>query len=103
MTSKPPPFLFLSHQRISYPGSLTLRSGIVWSSFDSVIPIIAALVLLAMHFNSSSFWSKLSILIWRKCKPFLLSSSQMLVFLARDIWNGQRFRLKVAKATDKNC
>ena len=47
----PPPFLFLSHWRISYPGRLTSRSGTVSSSFDSVIPIIAALVLFGMHFN----------------------------------------------------
>ena len=55
----PSPFLLLSHQKISYPGKLTSRSGTVWSSFDSVIPIIAALVLLAMHFNSWISVSKL--------------------------------------------
>ena len=57
----PPPFLFLSHRRISYPGRLTSISGTVRSSFDSVIPIIA-LALLAMRFNSSIFGSKLFIL-----------------------------------------
>ena len=43
------PFLFMSHQRISYPGRLNSRSGTIWSSF--VIPTIVALVLLAMHLN----------------------------------------------------
>ena len=55
------PFLVLSPQRILYPGMLTSRSGTVWSSFDFVIPITVALVLLALHFNSSIFVSKLFI------------------------------------------
>ena len=59
----PPPFLFLSHRRISYPGRSTSRSGTAWSSFDSVIPIIASLVVLAMHFNLLIFGRELFISI----------------------------------------
>ena len=74
----------------------------VWLSFYSVIPIIVARVLLAMHFNSSIFRSKLFILIWRKCKPFLLSGSQILVFTAGDIRTSSRFRLTSLESSKKN-
>ena len=61
--------LFLSYQRISFSGRLTLRSGIVWSSFDSVI---VSLIILVMYLNSTIFGGQLFILIWRKCKPFFV-------------------------------
>ena len=77
-------FLFLSHQRISYPGKFTSELGTVWSSFGSVIPIIAAFVLLAIHLISSFFESKLLMFICRKCKPFLLSGSHIVEFIYGD-------------------
>ena len=64
--STPPLFLLLSHRRISYPGKFTSESGTVWSIFDSVIPIIAALVLFAMNLISSFFESKLLMFVCRK-------------------------------------
>ena len=80
----PPPFLFLSNPRISYPGKFASESGTVWSSFDSVIPVIAALVLLAMQLLSSFFKSKLLMFVCRKCKPFLLSGSHMVELISGD-------------------
>ena len=68
----PPPFLCLSHRGISYPGKFASESGTVWSNFDSVIPIIAPVVILTMHLISSSFKSKLLMFICRKCKPFFV-------------------------------
>ena len=62
--------IFLSHWRISYPGRVNFESGTVWSSFDSVIPIVVALVLLAMHLISSFFESNLLMFLCRKWKPF---------------------------------
>ena len=55
LQATPPPFLFLSHWRISYPGRLTSRPGTEWQSFASVIPIIAVSTLLSILFNSSIF------------------------------------------------
>ena len=78
-------FLFLSHQRISYPGKFTSELGTVWSSFGSVIPIIAAFVLLAIHLISPFFESRLLMFICRKCKPFLLSGgSHIIEFISGD-------------------
>ena len=71
------PFLYPSHRRISYPGKFASESGTGWSSFDSVIPIIVALVLLAMHLISSFFESKLLMFISKKYKLLLLSSSHI--------------------------
>ena len=79
---------------ISYPpGRFTSESGRVWSSFDSVIPIIAALVLLAMHLNSSFFKTTLLMFICRKCKPSLLNGSHMVEFISGDLRIGPGFRL----------
>ena len=56
-------------------------------------PIIAALVLLAKHFISSFFGSKLLILICRKCKPFLLSGCNIVELIFGDFWIGPGFSL----------
>ena len=63
VTSNTTTALFLSNRRISYPGRFTSELVIVWSSFDSAIPIIAALVLLAMHLISTFFERKLLMFI----------------------------------------
>ena len=63
----------------------TSESCTVWSCFDSVIPIIAALVLLAMHLILSFFESTLLMFIYRKCKPFLFSGSHMVELISRDL------------------
>ena len=81
-------FLFLSNRGISYRGKFTSESGTVWSSFDSVIPLITPLVLLAMHFISSFFESKLLMFICRKYKPFSLSGSHMVELISGDLWIG---------------
>ena len=67
----PPPFLFLSHRIILYPGTFTYELVAAGSSFDSVIPIMAALVLLAMDPISSLYESKLFMVICRRCKPLI--------------------------------
>ena len=95
-------FLFLSHGRISYPRKFTSESTTVWSSFDSVIPIIAALVLLAIHLISSFFEIKLLMFICRKCKNFLLSGSHMVDLISGDLRIGPGFRLTTPDDNKRN-
>ena len=67
------------------PGKFTSESATVWSTFDSAIPIIAALALLGMNIILSLFESQLLMFICRKCKPCLLSGSHIIMFISEDL------------------
>ena len=88
VTSNTTTVLFLSNQRISNPAKFTFESGTVWSSFVSVIPIIAVLVLLTIHLIWSFFENKLVMFICRKRKPFLVSDSHLVELMSEDVWIG---------------
>ena len=62
----PQQFLFLSHWRISCLGRLSSELGTVWSSFDSVIPVVATLVLLTIILFHLFFELKLFMFICKK-------------------------------------
>ena len=75
---------------------------IIQSIFDPAISVIAALILLAMYFNSLIFGSKLYF-YEENANLFLLSGSQILVFTDGDIWTGLEFRLTSPESSKRKC
>ena len=84
----PPLFLFLSNQRISYPGRSTLRSSTVWSSFDSVIAITGG--------NTEKIWAH-RFFIKQKANVLKAFKSKLLVLVNNIYCDNDDKMFKMAK------